>query len=576
MLLSHPEVDINAVDKNNRSALHMACWGKEGGKEGKKVADIIVEDFPEGMQLLLDHGADETIADRDGNTPLLVSCSTNALRCVKIWHSRKADFNVKNLYQENALLICIRYGVMDVIKFICENVDIDYKTTAEQGLGILEYAVHYNHLSVYEYLLEFLKSKQEYEMILKSFADPKTPVEMREKVIVMILPIPEFRSLAFSKLTRVDLSILLTHSNARCSQSLTEFMLEAFEKSDKISFLLATADNLAIDFFHNLITKEIDHFKDLLYKNTTEVLGSLSPKTWSCMDIMKQFLNLFDIDQLMTFKNDKSQNVCILLMIHANHEGLNHLAIIFQNFRVSHGERIKELINQKDIYSLNLIDYSFKAKNYLIAEMFKNLFSEKDQYNFSFQKVEILSVRNVNEDELKVVQTAEPPLDDSQRFIDHILTDEFRELRSLFQSHDMIQSYNLHFEKHGIDDESSFAECLTVISRSAIIGLDMEYTSPQFENKKFQIFTLIQIAVPGRVFILDAVKLFPLLVTQLKVVFENPSILKLIYSCSGDVKILYSFLGIRLVNFLDVALAYNLYYNDPAVTGLSTFCKKVE
>lgn len=37
ILLSSPKIDIELKDVNERNALHMSCWGDEGGRKGKIV-----------------------------------------------------------------------------------------------------------------------------------------------------------------------------------------------------------------------------------------------------------------------------------------------------------------------------------------------------------------------------------------------------------------------------------------------------------------------------------------------------------------------------------------------------------
>lgn len=52
---------INAADLKKRSAIHAACWGPKGGREGKKAGMITITDSPESLKLLLKHGADVSI-----------------------------------------------------------------------------------------------------------------------------------------------------------------------------------------------------------------------------------------------------------------------------------------------------------------------------------------------------------------------------------------------------------------------------------------------------------------------------------------------------------------------------------
>lgn len=58
--LSYDEIlkDINARDERGRTALHTACWGSSGGRQGKNISGVPLEDSPEILRALLKKGAD--------------------------------------------------------------------------------------------------------------------------------------------------------------------------------------------------------------------------------------------------------------------------------------------------------------------------------------------------------------------------------------------------------------------------------------------------------------------------------------------------------------------------------------
>ena len=49
---------MNVKDNRGRGAIHAACWGPKGGREGKKNSGRIVSDSPRSLELLLNAGAD--------------------------------------------------------------------------------------------------------------------------------------------------------------------------------------------------------------------------------------------------------------------------------------------------------------------------------------------------------------------------------------------------------------------------------------------------------------------------------------------------------------------------------------
>lgn len=109
-LLNCKEIDINMVDSNGRNVLHMACWGNGGGRKGKVVRHQVLSDYGSIVPVLIENGIDVLAKDRDGNSALMVSCSTNAFFCVKYWYDNNYDFNHINIYKENPLLLTTRYG----------------------------------------------------------------------------------------------------------------------------------------------------------------------------------------------------------------------------------------------------------------------------------------------------------------------------------------------------------------------------------------------------------------------------------------------------------------------------------
>ena len=48
---------IDYQDERGRTALHAACWGSRGGRQGKYIAGVLLDDSPESMIALLNKGA---------------------------------------------------------------------------------------------------------------------------------------------------------------------------------------------------------------------------------------------------------------------------------------------------------------------------------------------------------------------------------------------------------------------------------------------------------------------------------------------------------------------------------------
>ena len=82
-LLKHPDIKIDHQANGLRTALHMACWGKYGGRYGKKMGTNPT-DSPECAVLLLEAGANTEARDDKGKTPLIIAAQTGAERSISI------------------------------------------------------------------------------------------------------------------------------------------------------------------------------------------------------------------------------------------------------------------------------------------------------------------------------------------------------------------------------------------------------------------------------------------------------------------------------------------------------------
>ena len=72
VLLRHPRIVIDHKANGDRTPLHMAVWGKYGGRLAKKMGTNPT-DSPECAKLLLEAGANPNSRDNKGKTPLVVA-----------------------------------------------------------------------------------------------------------------------------------------------------------------------------------------------------------------------------------------------------------------------------------------------------------------------------------------------------------------------------------------------------------------------------------------------------------------------------------------------------------------------
>lgn len=107
-----------------------------------------------------------------------------------------------------------------------------------------------------------------------------------------------------------------------------------------------------------------------------------------------------------------------------------------------------------------------------------------------------------------------------------------------------------------------------------IISLNLKsiiFVTKQQENR-MEIFAIIQISTLETNYIIDSIRLYPLVKATISQIFSNQKILKLVYSCESDTKILLNYLNIQYLNFIDIkklALEFNKNYINFGLSNLS-------
>jgi ankyrin repeat protein len=137
--LSNPSHNINetdSTDSTDSTALHYATCLPETSY----------------VELLLAHGADVNLKDKNGRTPLHWAAKKGHLEVVKILVANGANIDPVDNQGYTPLLLAGLADQMEVVKFLVDH-GVDLNAQAHDGDTLLEYAARYKKLELFQYLL---------------------------------------------------------------------------------------------------------------------------------------------------------------------------------------------------------------------------------------------------------------------------------------------------------------------------------------------------------------------------------------------------------------------------------------
>ena len=136
-LVGLPEVDVNHVDTNGRTALHDAS------------VDVV--------QVLVDVGADIEVRDNEGRSPLLSSTSdsySGKLAIVKQLVEAGAGVRTLDTEGRTCLHLAVYYGHSDVVRYLAGLKEVELDHANNHGQTALRVAVEYKRADLVEVLID--------------------------------------------------------------------------------------------------------------------------------------------------------------------------------------------------------------------------------------------------------------------------------------------------------------------------------------------------------------------------------------------------------------------------------------
>jgi ankyrin repeat protein len=109
--------------------------------------------FKDGIQILIDRGADINLPDTNGITPLYLACQEGHKDIVKLLLDKQADINVQITYGATPLYVACDGGHRDIVKMLLDKqADVNLQTT--NGITPLYISCKEGHTDIVKMLLD--------------------------------------------------------------------------------------------------------------------------------------------------------------------------------------------------------------------------------------------------------------------------------------------------------------------------------------------------------------------------------------------------------------------------------------
>ncbi len=136
-------IDINSADQQGRTAAMLATYGN----------------FPDVVEVLIEHGADINIRDNMENNPFLYAGAEGYLDILKLTIDAGADPTILNRFGGTALIPASEHGYVENVREILERTDVDVNLINKPGWTALLESIYYGdggprHLETINLLIE--------------------------------------------------------------------------------------------------------------------------------------------------------------------------------------------------------------------------------------------------------------------------------------------------------------------------------------------------------------------------------------------------------------------------------------
>jgi len=607
-LLSLPPHDypsINDIDDKGRTALHNASWGPAGGKEGKFLNGGLIYDSPESADILIKHGAIVDFADFDGNTPFVIAAASEGIETMKVLFKNGADVNKKNKKGEGALFFSCRFGHMNSMRILIEEMKCDLKGKNFEGVSNLACCLMNDQGEVFDYLKEkewslkeIVQYQEDLSYILQNKTDAKT-FEALEKFIMFL----KSKGIILKFLPEY-IPVVASFKNKESFILLYEYFQPVMTSLEKEKFFYQILENNKLNYLQ-IIEKFDSLFFTEFVPDSTLVLTIFKTKPIS-LDLLANLIfetnfDIFNAPSFLHFIVDTRKISLVIalrklftsdLSLKTNNKFIK--ALISQPQEIKDLQIIEFLIRTDIKTEMNCVEYAKFKKFFDIEKVLKDLVdiflknSEllMEHYHIPYKLVEEPQkdldcshekkpfLENVNQ---KLLESEDLPTqyqiknEEELEYFKRILSNPFcfEKKNSFFYiktEEELIRMVEeiKNFSVFGIDLEfltRLFSESLVVEGQQNLTELDMP------SNSGF--VCTIQISTIEKDYIVDAIYLRDKIPVYLRGIFEDFSKIKLFHGCDYDLQWLKIDFNINSVNIFDTARGVMILNTDKNAVSLA-------
>jgi len=599
LLLSYKEVIIESKDHKGRTALHNACWGKEGGREGKKCGSNKGMDTPEAVQALLEKGANIEAKDCDGNTPLAVAASTHADRSLPILMQFGADVNSLNNNLETPLFQASRYGHIQICKMLLEQYKADPFLVNNKGVDSIQISIENNHFELSKYYLEHIfsirKDVKYWETILNMIV---RHFNEHQKEVLLSIYLKQ-QALFQTELSREILKALICCKHQAILMEVIKNLKSYSNESpseklqNQIDFIFQELISVEWIAGARMLKSEFEMEFSKLNWRLCDLNGITKVKPTEFLDLLKDFnINIWShegnypsfLHELIKVRN--TELILGLFEILTNSMKPNN-GISNSYLKEVTSKDISSLLSIKNEHGLTPLEYALVHKYYDISNIIKNFIGEKLENNIYIMRYNLqITEKNPSYNHSKKEELIQlSRMIKSHRTLEELPSYVYFELNEVKLIKEKLQNLNNETlipevidkllsakEVQYISSENELKAMAEEISHSSLIGVDLEYYLED-PIEKVGFVCLLQISTVSKDYLIDGLTLHQSIHHYLSHIFSSHKIKKVFHGCDNDLKWLKCNFEIDVVNLYDTSKAYMIIENTKVPCSLSFLTK---